>query len=144
MTVYRVPVDGHGAVLVEADDEEEAFDVAQETRFSTDAANLSLEIDDSYRERVEAVENPRRDPINVQRTLGDTSSSTSVPSFGSVDDLRTARNALGLSQREVADRLDVSPKTVSHYENGTREISLSRAREYANVLHRAALGEVEA
>lgn len=74
----------------------------------------------------------------------DLTDTPSVPSFGTVEDLRAARKALGLSQADVADRLDCSPKTVSHYEQGTREITLSRARDYAEVLRQAALGEVEA
>lgn len=141
--VYRVPADGHGTVFVEAADEEEAFEVAREQATPADA-DMSVSIGDSYRDRVRVVEDPRRPPINVQpETVDD----VHIPEFGTVDDLRRARERLGVSQREIASHLGISPKTVSHYETGNREVSLDRAREYANVLDlysRTSDAEVEA
>lgn len=32
--------------------------------------------------------------------------------------IRSAREAVGLTQRELADRLGVSPRTISHWETG--------------------------
>lgn len=133
---YRVPVDAHGAVIVRASDEDEAFEIARE-KARPSASNLSMSVGESYRERVRSVEEdeyPNRDPINVQNDEG--AETVRIPQFPSVDHLRGARKALGLTQAEVAEAMGVSPKTVSHYEQGTREISLQRAREYAAVLRR--------
>lgn len=62
----------------------------------------------------------------------------SIPEFPTVGDLKSARLALGLSQSDIAREMGVSDKTVSHYENEAREISLSRARDYAEALREAA------
>lgn len=131
--IYRVPADGHGALLVEAADAAEAFETARE-QGTVREANMSLSIGESYRERVRVVEDPKRTPINVEE---DTGPGVHIPEFPSVGRLRAARKDLGLTQAAVADAMGVSPKTVSHYEQGTREISLSKAQEYADVLREA-------
>lgn len=137
--VFKVPADGHGALFVEADDEEEAFEIARD-KGSVGEANMSLSIGESYRERVKEVEDPRYPPINAESPADNTltgSVQNSIPSFPTVGELRAARRRLDLTQKDVADAMGVSPKTVSHYEQGTREITLSKARDYADVLRGA-------
>lgn len=135
--VYQVPVSAHGAVFVRASSAEEAFEVANDTATPSDA-NLSMDVDPGYLERVEVVEDPRRDPINAPP---EESTELELPEFPTVGDLRAARSALGLTQGEVAERMGVDPRTVSHYEQGTREIPLYRARDYARVLRREAMDD---
>jgi DNA-binding XRE family transcriptional regulator len=48
-------------------------------------------------------------------------------------DLRTARNSLGLSQVEMAERLGVDVMTVSRWERGQREIPLTAALAVAHL-----------
>lgn len=137
--VFKVPADGHGALFVEADDEEEAFETARE-QGTVGEANMSLSIGESYRERVREVEDPRRPPINAESPTDNTLTGSvegSIPEFPRIHELRAARKRLDLTQKDVADAMGVSPKTVSHYEQGTREITLSKARDYAAALRGA-------
>jgi DNA-binding XRE family transcriptional regulator len=140
-TVYRVPADGHGTLFVAAADAPEAFEIAREQGTVADA-DMTLSIGDSYRDRVREVEDHRRTPINVENAArDDPETPDAIPGFPTVERLRASREAIGVSQRDVAEVMGVSPRTVSHYENGRREISLSNARDYANALHRFAEDE---
>ncbi len=49
--------------------------------------------------------------------------------------IRAARRARGLTVRELARRLRLSPATISAVENGKTGISVSRLQEYAQALH---------
>src|SRR5690625_4101440 len=48
--------------------------------------------------------------------------------------IRAARRARGLTVRELARRLRVSPATISAVENGKTGVSVHRRREYAQAL----------
>lgn len=48
--------------------------------------------------------------------------------------LRLRRKGLGLSAKQVAEDLHVSPATVTMWETGMRAITLKRAEEYAGYL----------
>lgn len=48
--------------------------------------------------------------------------------------MRTARQAAGLSQRDVADLLGCDPMTVSRWERGVHEPKLAELRRYAGVV----------
>lgn len=48
--------------------------------------------------------------------------------------LRTAREALGLSQAEIATKLGITPAAVGHYEKGIAKPPMERARQLARIL----------
>ncbi|WJR75529.1 helix-turn-helix transcriptional regulator [Bradyrhizobium sp. NP1] len=48
--------------------------------------------------------------------------------------IKSIRQALGLSQAALADRLEVSRPTVSNIENGKARILLSDCKDYAEAL----------
>lgn len=49
------------------------------------------------------------------------------------DNLKALRKIKGLSQRQVAKILWVSPATISHYETGRREIPISMLPKIAEI-----------
>lgn len=49
-------------------------------------------------------------------------------------ELRAARNALGLTQAEVARRLDVSPSYLAAVEAGRRNLTLGQIANIANAM----------
>lgn len=51
------------------------------------------------------------------------------------ENLKAAREALGLSQKEVAERVGVANSTYSLYENGKREPNVQTIKKIANVLN---------
>ena len=51
------------------------------------------------------------------------------------DNLKTLRRMTGLNQRQLADELGVSVKTVSHWEAGSSEPSLSMLSRLRRVLN---------
>lgn len=50
------------------------------------------------------------------------------------DNLKNLRKAVGLSQTQLADMLNVSNRTVSHWEHGISEPSLSQLKELKVIL----------
>lgn len=48
--------------------------------------------------------------------------------------LRTAREALALSQADIAAKLGITPAAVGHYEKGIAKPPLERARQLARIL----------
>jgi len=48
--------------------------------------------------------------------------------------LKTARNSLGISQRELADRLGVVQGAIGNWENGTLEPRLNQLEDIAKAL----------
>lgn len=50
------------------------------------------------------------------------------------DNLKNLRKAVGLSQTQLADMLNVSNRTVSHWEHGNSEPSLSQLKELKSIL----------
>lgn len=49
--------------------------------------------------------------------------------------LREIRKAARLTQLDIAEKLNTTAVTISRYENGKREPSLSRAKELADALN---------
>ena len=49
--------------------------------------------------------------------------------------IQNARKANKLSQKELADKIDVTKDTISHYENNTQTPSLQRVAKIARVLN---------
>lgn len=135
---YRVPVSAHGGVYVRATSPEEAFKIADAKARPADA-DLSMDIDRGYLEMIEPVENPPtyRNVVNESNERG--RNPHAIPNFPTVKRLRLARESMGVSQREIADRIGVSSRTVSHYENENISITLSRARDYAAALRSLAV-----
>lgn len=52
-----------------------------------------------------------------------------------MDDLKQLRTKLGLTQRELADKVGVSPPFITQIENGSKAISLELALQLAEALH---------
>ncbi len=48
--------------------------------------------------------------------------------------IRELRKGMNMSQRELAERAGVAQNTVSQYENGTSELSLSVLANFAKIL----------
>ena len=48
--------------------------------------------------------------------------------------LRTAREALALSQADIAAKLGITPAAVGHYEKGIAKPPMERARQLARIL----------
>ena len=48
--------------------------------------------------------------------------------------LRAEREAAGLSQQDMADRLGLTKMTISHWENGNRSMKASSLKDYCAVL----------
>lgn len=49
------------------------------------------------------------------------------------ENLKNYRQNLGLTQEQVSEFLDVDRSTISHYENGEREISLVHLKKLSNL-----------
>ena len=50
-------------------------------------------------------------------------------------DIKKIREKRGISQKELAAKLNVSPSTVSQWENGLRNPSLVNVKRMSNILH---------
>ena len=50
-------------------------------------------------------------------------------------DIKKIREKRGISQKELATKLNVSPSTVSQWENGLRNPSLVNVKRMSNILH---------
>lgn len=136
MAKFKVPVSGHGAVVVKADDKDEAFNIARERVSQTDV-DFSLDIDGMYREMVSEVDSDRKafdEETDYESKSASYDGDIDIPEFGSVNDLRKARKELGIQQQHVACFLGVDSTTVSAWEREYSNISLSQAREYRDFL----------
>ena len=49
--------------------------------------------------------------------------------------LRAAREAAGLHQEDIAERLNVAQSTISYWESGRRTLGMDDIEAYANLLH---------
>lgn len=50
-------------------------------------------------------------------------------------DIKKIREKRGITQKELAAKLNVSPSTVSQWENGLRNPSLVNVKRVSNILH---------
>lgn len=50
--------------------------------------------------------------------------------------IREAREAAGLTQKELGDKMDYTPMAISHFENGIRDMKLSDMHRLSSVLNR--------
>lgn len=55
-------------------------------------------------------------------------------------DIKKIREKRGISQKELAAKLNVSPSTVSQWENGLRNPSLVNVKRMSNILHNPMVG----
>lgn len=133
---WRVPITGHGALIIRADSAQEAAD---EARDYAGRATLYPEVDETGMldwENREAGEFDRA-PENVEdgasnRESG--SASVSVPEVPRMEQLATARERAGLTIATVATKMGVARTTVSGWENGRSRPTLTDARRYANII----------
>jgi len=57
------------------------------------------------------------------------------PEYGPGDTLKGARLMEGLTQAQLADKIDIKPHHVSEMENGKRPIGKEMAKRFAKALH---------
>jgi len=57
------------------------------------------------------------------------------PEYGPADALRGARHMEGLTQAQLAERIDIKPHHISEMENGKRTIGKKMAKRLANALN---------
>ncbi len=52
------------------------------------------------------------------------------------DRIREARDAAGLTQKELGDKLEYTPMAISHFENGIRDMKISDIHKLTSILNR--------